>query len=551
MQQERWAITGDIRTADAANPRARVVLVEGDRILEVGGEELLRDLREQGVRIVDVGERTVLPGFVDSHAHVEIGTLALTEMVDCRAPMHRTVADVLQTLHDNLWRAEETGWLVGQANLFFDQKLEDKRLPTREELDSVSTDVAIILRCGGHLSVLNTRGFEISGVTEYAGREGFMGGAVIEVDANNKPTGVIAELDKSLPLPVFEDEALRRGIREGAHNLFTKLGVTSVGEISESLAGLEAMDSMIGAGEMPLRMSVLLWTPGTMTFDQALDWESHLTLRAGDDWVDVRGVKMFADGGYSARNAATRTPYLPEYAVTEGSRGQVNLNASRVAEAIAQTRARGMQLAVHANGERAQDEVCAGVVHVGQVDDPRLQTRIEHGGNFITEKITVDGWREAGILPVPQPVFLYNFGDFFPVYLGDPGLHGRFPFRALLDDGWKLSGSSDLMIGSEQRQTNPLFSIWCCLKRETFFGEVIDPEQRITMDEALRMHTLDGALAIGKERDRGSLEAGKLADIIVLAEDPYDVDVDHLPDIAVDLVYVGGDLVHDRLAATV
>jgi predicted amidohydrolase YtcJ len=540
VEHERWALTGDIRTMEAAQPRARVVVVEGEQIVEVGGDELLRDVREAGVRIVDVGDRTVLPGFIDPHAHVEIGCRALTEMVDCRAPTHRTVSDVLETLRENLWRAEDSGWLVGQANLFFDQKLEDKRLPTREELDSVSKDVAIVIRAGGHTSVLNSKGFKISDVIDYAGREGMMGGAVIEVDSAGEPTGVISELDKVLPLPEPDQDTLRSEIREGAHDLFTKFGVTSVGEISETLTGLETVDELIRSQELPLRFSVFLWTPGTMAFEEAVEWEKHLTLKSGERWMSVRGVKMFADGGYSARNAAARTPYVPKYAVSEGSRGQINLSASRVADAIARTRAAGLQLAVHANGERAQDEVCAGVVRVGQVDDPKLQTRIEHAGNLVTTGLTVDAWREAGILPAPQPVFLYNFGDFFPVYLGDPGRVGRFPFRALLDEGWKLSGSSDILLGSEERQTNPLFSVWCCLKRETFFGEIIDPEQRITMDEALQMHTINAALALGQERERGSIAAGKLADLVVLAESPYDVDVDRLPDIAVDTVYVGG-----------
>ncbi len=545
-QPERWALTGDVRTMDETQPRATVVVIEGERIAGVGGTELLADARDAGLPVVDVGKRAVLPGFVDPHAHVEIGTRALTEMVDCRAPTHRTVSDVLQTLSENLWRAEESGWLVGQGNLFFDQKLDDKRLPTREELDSVSRDVAIVVRAGGHTSVLNSKGFESSDVIRYAGQEGMMGGAVIERDSSGEPTGVISELDKVLPLPQPDEAALRREIRDGARELFTSFGVTTVGEISETPTGLRLMDELIRAGELPIRFSVFLWTPGTMAFEDALDWERHLTFRSGPEWMAVRGIKMFADGGYSARNAAARTPYLEPYAVEPGSRGQINLGRDRIADAIARTRERGLQLAVHANGERAQDEVCAGVVAVGRTDDPRLQTRVEHAGNLVTEEITVDAWREAGILPAPQPVFLYNFGDFFPVYLGEPGRRGRFPFRALLDEGWRLSASSDILLGSEERQTNPLFGVWCCLKRETFFGEVIDPEQRITLDEALRMHTIDAAHALGVERERGSVSPGKLADLVVLAEDPYSVDVDRLPDIPVDSVFAGGRLVFER-----
>ena len=546
MTGERWALAGDVRTMDRARPRAEVIVVEGDRIAGVGGGELLAEVRGAGVTVVDTGGRAILPGFVDPHAHVEIGARALTEMVDCRAPTHRTVEDVLQTLSDNLWRAGDSGWLVGQGNLFFDQKLQDKRLPTRAELDSVSRDVAIVLRAGGHTSVLNTKGFKSSDVIEYAGREGMMGHAVIERDPAGEPTGVISELDKVLPLPEPDEEALRRELREGTRELFTRFGVTTIGEISESLSGLRIFDELIGGGELSVRLSVFLWTPGTMAFEDALEWERHLTLKSGSEWMAVRGIKMFADGGYSARNAAARTPYLEPYAVEKGSRGQINLRRDRIAAALARTRELGLQLAVHANGERAQDEVCAGVLAAGRTEDPRVQTRVEHAGNLVTEGMTVDHWREAGILPVPQPDFLYNFGDFFPVYLGEPGRRGRFPFRALLDEGWRLSASSDILLGSEERQTNPLFGVWCCLKRETFFGEIVDPEQRITLDEALAMHTIDAAHALGVEHDRGSLAEGKLADLIVLAEDPYAVDVDRLPEIAVDTVYAGGRLVHER-----
>jgi predicted amidohydrolase YtcJ len=206
LQQERWALVGDVRTMDAAQPRASVVVVEGERIAGVGGDELLVDVREAGLPVVDVGDRTILPGFVDPHAHFEIGTRALTEMVDCRAPTRRTVSDVLETLSENVWRAEESGWLVGQANLFFDQKPDDKRLPTREELDTGSKDVSIVLRAGGHTSVLDSKAFESSDVIQYAGKEGMMGGAVIERDSSGQPSGVISELDKVLPLPQPDEE---------------------------------------------------------------------------------------------------------------------------------------------------------------------------------------------------------------------------------------------------------------------------------------------------------------------------------------------------------
>ena len=150
------------------------------------------------------------------------------------------------------------------------------------------------------------------------------------------------------------------------------------------------------------------------------------------------------------------------------------------------------------------------------------------------------GARRAGIVPVPQPVFLYTFGDYFRDYLGEPGTHGRFQFADLLREGWLLTGSSDVWVGSEREATNPLFSIWCCLRRQTYDERLIDPEQAISVEDALRMHTINGARVLGEADEKGSLEPGKLADAVVLARDPTTAAIDDLPSIRVERVLLGG-----------
>ncbi|MEA2330576.1 MAG: hypothetical protein QOK00_1108 [Thermoleophilaceae bacterium] len=545
----RWAVAGRVLTmADSGEPQ-RVVVVEGDTIVDVGGPALLTQVQEdEATTVLDLGDGAVLPGFIDAHAHAEASARAHSETVDCRVPGCKDVEEVLQTLSDNISRARE-GWLVGQANLFYNQKLADKRMPTREELDSVSRDISIVIRAGGHTSVLNTRAFETSDVVRYAGKSGMMGGAVIERDSAGEPTGVISELDKALPLPVPTRDEVRESLRSGLHDLFTRHGVTSVGEISDSLEGLQLMDELISSGETPLRTSVLLWAPGTLTVDQVCDWERHLELRSGREWMHVRGLKVFADGGYSSRNAATRTEYLEPYALEKGSKGKVDLSVDQLRSFLERANAAGLQLAVHANGERAQDAVCEAVMAVGPPQDERLRTRVEHAGNFVTKPDTLEAWRGAGIIPIPQAVFLYNFGDLFPIYLGEAGQRGRFPFRTLLEEGWPISASSDVFIGAEQEQTRPLFSIWCCLRRQTFFGEIVDPEQAVGLDTALEMHTINAALALGEEERRGSLETGKLADLVLLRRDPHDLEIDELRSLEVDATIAGGKLAHVRAGA--
>jgi predicted amidohydrolase YtcJ len=374
---------------------------------------------------------------------------------------------------------------------------------------------------------------------------------VVWRDSAGEPTGVVSELDSAMPLPEPTGEELKQEIADGVRELFTRYGTTSIGEISETVEGVRVMDEAISDGEIMARVSVFLWAPGTMTIDQACDWERELPLKSPREKMQIRGLKVFADGGYSARNAAARTAYRAAYASRKGSRGKVNLNRRQIAAAMRRANEAGLQLAVHANGERAQDVACAGVELAGTTTDPRLRTRIEHAGNLVTDEVTVENWRRAGILPVPQPVFLYNFGDFFPLFLGPAGARGRFPFRTLLDDGWRIPGSSDVWIGSEDGQTNPLFSIWCCLRRQTFFGEIVDPEQAISIEEALQMHTINAAHTLGEADRRGSLKSGKLADIVVLERDPREAAVDEIPEIAVEAVICNGRLAYSGSEARV
>jgi predicted amidohydrolase YtcJ len=472
-------------------------------------------------------------------------------MVDCRAPRCRTVDDVLQALRDGMDMKERTGgWLQGQANLFLDQKLEDKRLPTSEDLDRVSRDVPIVLRAGGHRSVLNTTAFEKAGLnTARDGETGLMGKAVIEADASGKRTGIVAEIDKSIPIPEMDEGELREALGSGVRQLFTRYGVTTIGEITESKLGVSTLHALAAERRLGARISVYLWAPGTFTLEEACDYRRHTDFTAPEDRFCVAGVKLFADGGYSARNAATRKPYLTRYAIRPGSRGRVNLDRRQVASALRKINDAGLQLAVHANGERAQDVVCEGILQAGGPFDAAPPTRIEHAGNLQTEPKATELWREAGIIPMPQAVFLYNFGDFLAVYLGEHGARGRFPFRRLIDEGWQLNTSSDLHLGAEEEQTNPLFGVWCATERRSFLDDVLEPDQAITVEEGLAMYTRNAAEALNVQDERGTLEPGKVSDVIVFDRDLRSVSGDELREVQVDYVFLGGELVYERPGA--
>jgi predicted amidohydrolase YtcJ len=522
------------------------VAVADGRILATGPRELADPHIGPDTEVIDVFGRPLMPGFVDVHAHMEVAARTAYQTVDVRAPGCAGIPDVLDRLRDALPQAVD-GWLVGQGNLFYDQKLAERRLPTRAELDSVSTDVAIVIRAGGHVSILNSLALERAGIgRDYAAADySITGLPTVERDADGEPTGVVKEMDNLLPLPGLSGDSLRAALKEGVHDLFTRYGVTTVGEISETVEGIRLYDDLHQNGELGTRVRVYLWAPGTVSLDEACRHREVVPLRSDENLLRIHGVKMFSDGGFSASSAAVKRPYVGHGDFC----GHVALSPAQIGEALTRTAEVGLQLAVHANGDRAQEAVCAAIEAVGPLPAGAPRPRVEHAGNFLPEpEVTTKAWRDAGIIPVPQPVFLYTFGDFFPARLGEYGAQGRFPFRDLLDEGWPITGSSDVWIGSEDRATNPFFSIWNTIRRQSFFGDTIDPEQRITVLEALRMHTSNAAATLGEEDRRGSLAPGKDADVIVLDRDPTACADDELLEVLVDEVYLGGRRVHRRAA---
>jgi len=544
--------SSNLLTFGAQPVTSGMVHIRGDRIAAVTGPDAARRNADGALRVLDAGNRPVMPGFIDAHAHVEVAARVMYTHVDARAPRCGSVQDVLDAIRDGLGRFQSDGWLFAQGNLFMDRKLKEGRLPTREELDSVSREVAIALRAGGHITVLNSKALERMGLDDrYEPPKGTITGkTVVEKDASGRLTGVIKEMDNLLPFPKLSEQEIRQALRDGVTRLFTRFGVTTIGEISETPEGLRSMGQLAKSGELTSRIRTFLWTPGTVKWDELegiADWARGKGIDTVSGLFEIHGIKIFSDGGYSAANAAVKQPFCVG---DKCHMGELALTREELLRVMEIARQAGLQLAVHANGDRAQEVVCETIASAGGSPSGSLRIRIEHAGNFLPDyEATVGTWRRAGILPSPQPVFIYTFGDYFPDYLGEYGKRGRFPFRRLLGEGWDIPASSDIWVGSEENVTNPFFGIWCAVARQGFSGETIEPDQEISVEDALRMYTINGAKVFVREHELGSLEAGKLADVIVLSEDPRRVPKDRLKDLQVDYVFRGGEMVYARPGA--
>ncbi|SCL29061.1 amidohydrolase [Micromonospora inyonensis] len=526
-----------ILTMDATSRvAAGSVVVRDGRISQVlpAGAPLPADLA-----VTDVGDRPVLPGFVDPHVHVEMAATAMWGAVDCHTPPCGSIEELVEKLrtHAHL-REQRGGWLVGQGGLFAGRRFAEQRLPTREDLDRVSTAFPVAVRFGAHVTVVNTYALSLVDVDSLPET----GDAYIGRDAAGRPTGELHELFYALPIPAMTDAELSEAVEETAEQHLTRYGVTTAGEITNSMTGVRRLSELAGTDRLPASVDAFVWAPGTLSLD-----ELFAKRRAGrlDDPANpafrYRGIKIFVDGGFSAAGAAVLRPYAQ---LRDGvpQSGRIAYTVEDLADLVRTTDDLGLQLTAHVNGERAQRELCQAAIQArGGAGNGQLPVRLEHAGNVLTDDATLDHWHRAGAIPVPQAGFIYTMGSFIPESMGGYARPAMFRFRDLIDRGWRICSSSD-GAGSELLQFNPLFGVQCAVTRRSCVGQEVNPDQRITVLEALAMHTSSAAAAMGLA-DRGSIEPGKRADLVVLASDPRDTAPEAISTIGVDTVMVNGTVV--------
>lgn len=518
--------------------------IRGGRIVETGGAELVERARGEGAALVDHRGKAIIPGIVDPHTHFEHLAIGEIGRIDCRYSECQTVGDVVERLRERQGLSDRDEWIRGYTNLFIDQMLADRRLPTRADLDRVSTERPVVLNCGGHVSVLNSAALARLPESVFApGAEGFWGAPVIGRDATGAPNGIVAEIDGHLPpLQLTGAEREQAILRRGMDYLISR-GVTTIGEMVESRESWDEWEGWIEAGS-PVRVARFALWPATGGLDEALELARDAAGGRISDRLRAIGLKVFADGGYSSRNAAILTEYLPEARSRIGDRGRINLSFGQIRALVRRTREAGLRLAIHANGARAQLHVLRAILAEGDAY-AHPPVRVEHLGNLLDNDEIVDLVKQANVIPMVQPGFLWSFiGDFLSPIMGDAGRRGRLPLRSLRDEGIVTPFSSDMALGSMDRELRPFQTMADAIHRIGFWGNVIDEHERLSLPEALELHTIEAARALGMDDVIGSLEVGKAADLVVL--DVPELASRDLAELAPEAVYVDGVRVFHR-----
>lgn len=524
-------VGGNVHTVGPNNDIAEALAVAGDRILCSGRSAEVRALAGPSTRIVELRGRSVLPGMIDAHCHV-VTLGAVDAEIDCAAPGMRSIAAIVEAVRQRATELPSGDWIRARG---YDQaRLAERRHPNRFDLDPVSSDHPVVVsRICGHVLVLNSRAMALAGINDRSpdppgGRFDHSAGHNLGIAYED----ATAPFRQASALSAKElSDALQRGNRR-----LLAAGVTSAHDAG-GLSGpaFEIAQDLLAQAKLQLRMHAML--PVGCGDDTGLIYlASGRRPGSGDDRLRLGSFKIFADGSIGARTAATRQPYASDPSTC----GLLSYRQDEIDALLNRAHRAGFQITLHAIGDRAVEQGLTGIERALQ-DAPRnnARPRVEHCA--VCPADLQARVRRLGVIPVMQPGFFWEFGDTYLESLGAERAATMFPLRSLIGAGVPVACGSDAPVAD----IRPLFGIWQAMTRRTASGQLCGESERVDLTTAIRTYTINAAYASHEEDRKGSLEPGKLADLVVLDDDLSRVPIDRIPDVGVAVTVVGGRIAYE------
>ena len=524
-------VNARVWTGDSRRPWADAVAVRGDRIAAVGSSAEVKKMAGADTRVIDGGGRMmVTPGFIDSHIHFLTGGYGLSsvQLRDARTPAEFTarIKAYAQTLPPGAW-ITEGNW---------DHEQWGGELPRRAWIDSVTPNNPVwINRLDGHMSLANSLALQKAGVTRET-RE-VEGGTIVR-DERGEPTGVLKDNAMGLVDRAVLDPTLEQQTRalDAAMRYVAEQGVTSVHNMG-SWGELAAFERAHQAGQ--LRTRIYAAVP-LSTWARLRDTIAARGGSRGDAWLRIGALKGFVDGSLGSHTAAFFEPFTD----APNDRGLLVTAPDELYAWTSGADKAGLQVLVHAIGDRAINLQLGIFERVAKEDGPRdRRFRIEHAQHIAPADIPRFG--SIGVIASMQPYHAIDDGRWAEKVIGPERIKTTYAFRSLLDAGARLAFGSDWFVAPP----TPLDGIYAAVTRRTLDDKRPGgwvPEQKITVDEALRAYTMSAAYASFEEREKGSLERGKLADLVVIDRDLTRVPPETIRDARVVMTIVGGRVVYER-----
>jgi len=545
---ERTAfVNGHILTVDPAFRIADTLVIEGERIVAVGN----KDVAQGATQTFDLGGATVLPGLIDSHVH---STGASTYEFDHQIPEMESIESVLAYIRQRAAVVPEGEWIA--LNQVFITRLREQRFPTRKELDEAAPRHPVVFRTGPD-AALNSLALQLSGIDRnFQITDGLPG--KIEHDPSGEPNGIIraagrlVKAKSSAKSPDFETQVERLAALLADYN---KAGITSIADRNASDGGVDLYRALRDRSRLTCRVYLYYGVNAQGPEEQILAGITKAAkhpLHTYDSWLWLRGIKIFLDGGMLTGSAYMNKPWgvSSAYGIDDPAyRGMRYVDPDKLYRIAKAALSQELQFTAHSVGDGAVDTLVQTYVRIAENDFPVRDARpcVTHC-NFMTES-AIDQMAAHGIVADLQPAWLYLDGKTLLKQFGDERLTYFQPYRTLFEKGVKVGGGSDHMqkVGSLRSVNpyNPFLGIWTTLTRvPRWQASELHPEQIITREQALALYTIQNAWLTFEEKEKGSLEPGKLADFIVIDRDILACPVDEVKAIQVKQTWVGGKRVY-------
>ena len=530
-------LNGKIRTLAHDRAVVEALACAGGRIVATGKSDVIRRLAGPDTRQIDLQNKIAIPGLTDTHVHLSEKGTAEKEYLDCRdfyAEVH-SIPEILERLTKRAAEIPKGSWIVAHGSPMQDFRLKEKRFPDRHDLDRAVPDHPVSIAFGAHITIANSEALALAGI----GRDSSdpAGGVIRRDPRSGEPTGELherAQLILKKVAPEFNYLELKEGI-VFALNQCLERGVTTIHDIVRSGEPIRAYQELLRDGRLHARVSLLPRVIESHIGSKGLI-ELGLNTGFGNEWLRIGGVKMSIDGGITGRNACFYEPYEDD----PHNCGIIRIPQDELNETVLKCHQAGLRCCVHAIGDRAFDMALDAYENAIQ-KSPRKdhRHRIEHMGNWLSTPERMQRLVRSGIIAIPNISIGYYVGDAILDCVGEKRLAKAFPFRTLLKNGVIIAGGSD---APGYWPVDPLRDISACVSRKMRWGEVLVPEERISAAEAFAMHTTTAAFVGFEENVKGTLEVGKLADIAILAEDPFEIPAERIKDIRVEMTIVGGEV---------
>jgi len=530
-------VGGRILTMDSRSSVAEALAVRDGKILAVGSDAAVRPMAGPQTRVIDLAGKTVVPGLIDTHAH--FGAAGLGDYVVNLGPA-KSVAGALELLKAFVARKKPGEWII-TGGWHPPSQLAEKRYLTRQEIDSVAPNNPVYLRTVGHFAMANSLALQKAGIDKTSPNPS---GGSFEKDASGELTGVLVEtaipLVENLVPPFTEDEEIRQyKIAEGVLNSY---GITSVVEGATSARDTRTLQKIALSNAATLRVGLMYRPepPAELSAWEAIMSGSGATSGFGDDWLKFGGIKIFYDGGMTLRTAMMRDVYPDSH---DNYRGIAQQTPERLKQLVSIANKSNWRVGVHVVGDLGVDQVLDAFEAADKEKSIRDRRFILIHASLIRPE-QMDRARALGVRVDFQNVFMWDKAATVERFLGKATADRALPTKTLID----RMGLDNLGAGTDfpVNPINPFLNIYIMVTRKDPNGNVYGASEAISREQALRLYTSAASRYMFDEGRKGTLEAGKLADLAVLSADIMSIPDDQIRDIKADMTMVGGKVVFQR-----